>query len=292
VVERREYRNPDGSFVASKKGKHQKTFRQRRPDPKRQGEWVWNVNGIPALPYRLPELIEAIACEHPIIVVEGEAKANLLLGWNVPATCCAMGAGKWKAEHAEYLRDADVVILPDNDIAGAKHVDKVATSLQGIAAAVRVLRLPDLPEGGDIVDWADAGGTVEALHDLIAREAKPWVAVEDAEPVLSPEHSDDAIALQFADHHANDLRFIDHRSRWMFWESCLWVADETLRAFDCVRMICRQVAAQCDIARTATQLASARTVAAVERLAKADRRIAAATDQFDADPEIFNEEGP
>ena len=39
------------------------------------------------------------------------------------------------------------------------------------------------------------------------------------------------------------------------------------------------------------RLASARTVAAVERLAKADRRLAATVDQWDADPWLFNTPG-
>ena len=39
-----------------------------------------------------------------------------------------------------------------------------------------------------------------------------------------------------------------------------------------------------------TRIASAKTVAAIERLAKADRRIAATTDQWDVDPDIFNTE--
>ncbi len=39
-----------------------------------------------------------------------------------------------------------------------------------------------------------------------------------------------------------------------------------------------------------TALASAKTVSAVERLAKADRRIAATVDQWDADADTFNTE--
>jgi hypothetical protein len=85
-----------------------------------------------------------------------------------------MGAAKWRPEHSEFLRDADVIILPDNDEAGGKHVDIVAASLQNIAASVRVLDLPDLPDTGDVLDWAKAGGTVESLHELIERFARPW----------------------------------------------------------------------------------------------------------------------
>ena len=101
-VERVEFQSPDGSFVL-KDGKRKKTFHQRRPDPERQGKWIWNVDGVPIVPYRLPELPEAVAAGHPLLIVEGELKADLLWSWNIPATCCAGGAKKWKREHSEFL---------------------------------------------------------------------------------------------------------------------------------------------------------------------------------------------
>ena len=141
VVERIEYQNPDGSFVV-KDGKRKKTFSQRRPDPDHPGEWLWNVDGVAVLPYRLPELAEAIAAGRPVFIVEGERKADLLWSWDVAATCNSGGAKKWKPEHAEFLRGAEVVLLPDNDNVGWEHINEVGASLVGIARRIRVLRLP------------------------------------------------------------------------------------------------------------------------------------------------------
>jgi DNA primase len=107
VVDRNEFKNPDGSFVLKENGKHKKTFSQRRPDPRDKNSWLFNVTDAPIIPYRLPELIEAVANKRTIYIVEGEAKANLLWSWNVSATCCAGGAEKWRAEHSEFLRRAD-----------------------------------------------------------------------------------------------------------------------------------------------------------------------------------------
>jgi hypothetical protein len=182
VVQRLEYQNPDGTFVLTKEGKRKKKFRQRRPDPNRPGHSLWNVEGVPPIPYQLPKLIKAIALGRPVLVVEGELKVDLLQPLDIPATCNAGGAEKWRAEHSARLRGAKVVILPDNDERGRAHLNVVAASLQGIAASIRVLNLPGLPPKGDIVDWTNAGGTVEQLHDLIAREAKPWAADEAADP--------------------------------------------------------------------------------------------------------------
>jgi hypothetical protein len=151
-----------------------KKIRQRRPDEK--GGWVWNVAGVTPVPYRLPELLEALAHGRTIVIAEGEAKVDLLWSWNIPATCNSGGAGKWKEHHSAYLRGADVVILPDSDGPGHEHAETVAASLRKVGAGVRVLDLPGLPPKGDVIDWAAAGGTVEQLHALIERDARPCEA--------------------------------------------------------------------------------------------------------------------
>src|SRR5215472_9579086 len=74
----------------------------------------------------------------------------------------------------------------------------------------------------------------------------------------------------------------------MIWNGKCWTEDETLRAFNLARAICRSAASKCNKGKTATMLASAKTVAAIERLARADRRLAATVDQWDADPWLLN----
>ena len=166
VVERIEFQKVGGDFVL-KDGKHDKKFRQKRPDPDKPGKFIPNADGVPPVPYRLPQLLEAIANDRPILIVEGEAKADLLWSWNVAATCCVGGAKKWKAGHSEFLRGADVYLVPDNDTAGWEHIHKVGASLVGIAKHIRVLVLPHAKAKDDIIDWAKAGGTREQLELLV-----------------------------------------------------------------------------------------------------------------------------
>src|SRR5438093_867321 len=103
-----------------------------------------------------------------------------------------------------------------------------------------------------------------------------------------PEFSDEALALRFAEIHANDLRYVAVWNKWLRWDGARWQFDGTLFAFDRARDICRRAAAECDKASFAVALASAKTVAAVERLARSDQRLAATTDQWDADPWLLN----
>ena len=138
-----------------------KSFRQRRSDSN------WGVKGCRVLPYRLPELIEAMARENPIFIVEGEKDVDRLAKLGATATCNAGGAGKWRPEHAAFLEGADVVIVPDNDEAGRDHAEGVARSLRGIASRIRIVELPDLPRKGDVSDWLNAGGTMAVFYEIV-----------------------------------------------------------------------------------------------------------------------------
>jgi putative DNA primase/helicase len=104
----------------------------------------------------------------------------------------------------------------------------------------------------------------------------------------APAFSDEALALQFANRHAGNLRFVAAWNKWLFWDGKHWQFEETLRAWDFAREICREAAAQCNKAKLAPAIASAKTIYAVERLARSDRRLAATVDQWDADPWQLN----
>ena len=105
-----------------------------------------------------------------------------------------------------------------------------------------------------------------------------------------PEFSDDALALRFSNAHGDCLRHVALWGKWLQWNGTHWETEETLRTFDLARAICRAASAQVppDQTKLAAAVASAKTVAAVERLAKADRRHAATIDQWDADPAVIH----
>lgn len=139
-----------------------KDFRQRRPDG--QGGWIWNLEGVRRVLYRLPELLTADARD-PVFVVEGEKDADRLRELGLVATTNPGGAGKWQAAYNALLAGRDVTILPDNDEAGRNHASDVARSLRESARSVRIVELPGLPPKGDISDWLAGGGTREQLLD-------------------------------------------------------------------------------------------------------------------------------
>lgn len=172
-----------------------KDFRQRRPDGK--GGWDWKVKGTRQIPYRLPELLDALDAGRTVFVVEGEKDVDRLKALGITATCNAGGAGKWHAEFGDFFRHASVVIIPDNDEAGRDHAELVARSLTGKADDVRVLDLPDLPRKGDVSDWLDAGGTAEALHRLVDIAPRWRQCIKTRLPFVMYGDEDDAPPLSW-----------------------------------------------------------------------------------------------
>src|SRR5215204_6068691 len=147
--------------------KDPKDFRQRTPNG--SGGWIWSVKDIKPLPlYHLPEVVKAVSAKVPVTVLEGEKdvdRARDELG--ITATTCPEGADKWDPTHSQYLRGADVVLVPDNDGPGCKHMESVGRELLKVARSVKLLELPGLGDGGDLSDWIDAGGTAKEYRALV-----------------------------------------------------------------------------------------------------------------------------
>jgi len=177
IVAEYDYRDEAGNLVFQVVRFDPKDFRQRKPDGK--GGWTWSVKGVRVVPYRLPELLAEPT--RAVFIVEGERDADALARIGLAATCNAGGAGKWTAEHSEFLRGRIVFITPDNDEAGRNHALQVAQLLHGIAASVQVVELHGLPDKGDISDWIAAGGTREELKRL-AEAAPLWTPTVKPEP--------------------------------------------------------------------------------------------------------------
>jgi hypothetical protein len=188
LVEVYDYRRLDGSVAHQTLRWEPKGFSQRQPAVpgtdysqrklSQDGAWVNDLVDCETVLYRLPELVQAIAREEVVFLVEGEKDANNLARLGLAATCNAMGAEKWEKRYTSALAGADVVIIPDNDPAGEKHLRLVADALQGAAKRVRVLYPPGVGQHGDISDWLAAGGTMEKLLELVAAAERAPVEIE------------------------------------------------------------------------------------------------------------------
>ena len=113
-----------------------KAFSQRRPDGR--GGWLWNLQDIEPVLYRLPVLVSANLGDW-VHICEGEKDADRLEDLGLIATTAPMGAGKWRPSYSEFLRGRKVAIIPDRDEPGQRHAQQVAKALLGVAAVVRII---------------------------------------------------------------------------------------------------------------------------------------------------------
>jgi putative DNA primase/helicase len=122
----------------------------------------------------------------------------------------------------------------------------------------------------------------DALRDWTA-QAKPYELPDES----APPFSEGALALEFAARHARHLRHVAKWGKWLLWDGAHWALDETRKTFSMARKICFEAATTIN-KKGAKSIASAKTRAAVISLASDDQRLAATTDRWDNDPEIFN----
>ncbi|MCL2777974.1 MAG: hypothetical protein FWD73_08215, partial [Polyangiaceae bacterium] len=172
-----DYRNEHGTLVFQVVRKFGKRFLQRRPNG--VGGWIYKLEGISRVLYKLPELLNDDG-DRPVYIVEGEKDVDTLVGAGHTATCNPGGAGKWhyvSEQACKVLEGRDIVIIADADAPGRKHAEDVRRSLEGVAASVRVVEAPAPHK--DVTALLEAGGSLEQLVPLSKLQNEPHPANDE-----------------------------------------------------------------------------------------------------------------
>jgi putative DNA primase/helicase len=232
-----------------------------------------------------------------VVLVEGEKCAQALIDVGVVATTAMHGANA-PIEKTDWspLSGKSVLIWPDRDKPGWDYAAQAAQAILSAGAkSCHVLYPPEeaaegwdaadaIAEGFDVATFLSHGPRLQ-MHDV----------TDDAEPTVSSDESvwgtEDALALAFTRRYHRDWRYVATWGRWLVWDGHRWRNEDTLAATDLIRSVCRHAAVRTDNPKIAAKLASSGTVSGVERLARTDRRHAATTDEWDADPWLLNTPG-
>lgn len=139
-----------------------KTFMQRHFDPASQ-RYVWNLQGVRRVLYRLPQIMDAVANGREVWLFEGEKDVERAVADGKDATTVPMGAGKWLPEYGEFLHGATVTIMADNDNPGRQHARMVYDDL--VTNRECTVRIVETPLAGckDYFDHRKAGGQDDHL---------------------------------------------------------------------------------------------------------------------------------
>lgn len=300
IVATYDYRDEAGELLFQAVRFEPKNFRQRQPGSA-PGKWEWNVRGVRQVVYRLAEVRAAIERGETIYVPEGEKDADNLWRLGLPATCNAMGAGKWAKSHTECLRGAArVIVLPDNDHAGREHAGEVAALLGRSGVEARVLELPGLRLKGDVSDWIQAGGSREALETLAEAappppEPQPPTGDDDGETFHL---TDLGNAERLVKRHSAEIRYCHAWAKWLVWDGKRWKVDDqgliSQRAAETVRSILTESVASEDaqerrrLAAWAFESEGRARLSAMVNLARDLPGVAIAPGDLDANPWLLN----
>jgi putative DNA primase/helicase len=183
--------------------------------------------------YHLPDVI---ACP-TVMIVEGEKCADylgaLLHCYGIAVTTAALGAeAKWDSSYTEYLKGKVVYILPDNDVAGFKHAQKIIDAIKSAVTDLKAIITPTDggADGSDIADYLPAQADPLSAFMNLMEKAQTSVVFEKLQvPRNKIKLLSDAFKLtdiNAADHFTElfkDLVRYDHQQqRWLLWNDGLW----------------------------------------------------------------------
>ncbi len=134
-----------------------------------------------------------------------------------------------------------------------------------------------------------SGVAVAAVDEFQATEDAPAGGeLDTGEPTSGAAvlGSEEQLALRFSERHAGQFLFVPDGGGWRTWDGARWQKDGTLAAFDAMRRVCRETAAELsagDQESRACRVSSAAVRAGALKLAECDSRHVRRFDDFDAD---------
>ena len=192
----------------------------------------------------IPRIKEAIERNEPIFIPEGEKDVNTLIKKGYAAFSCG-GANDWNKNVSELCKDADVIVLADNDEPGKAVAKRIYDDLKGIARSRKVIvPMPDVPKA-DISDYFEAGHSKEEFEALIngttLQKNRAATATDSLKYILEQlnvlraserfQMNDRGSADLFATIFKNVSRYNPTKKDWMYYDKTRWTADtEGMRA--------------------------------------------------------------
>jgi AAA domain/CHC2 zinc finger len=206
VVASYDYRDNDGRVLFQKqkykRDGQAKTFRVRHPDGK--GGWSTGIDPQDGKTKRVLYNQPLLVASNMAIACEGEKDCDTVAQCGLfsdrgslrfATTCNFDGAwkpgesSKWLKSYNPYFAGKFVVIFADNDESGETWAQAVAYNVEPYAYQVKIVRLPGLPEKGDVSDW---------LQTHTAKELEAQISTAPAWQPEKPQHAYDQDAVEFA----------------------------------------------------------------------------------------------
>jgi putative DNA primase/helicase len=186
--------------------------------------------------YRVPDLA-GLPAKTPVVVAEGEKACEAL---------CKAGAKAVATYGADVLPDHDslrplrsfmVILWPDNDEAGRRHMADMASALQEFGTTVLQVDWPEAPDKGDAADALELYGP-DLINELVGTaELVPLRSIPQRQTDAPQERVDRAQdrpawnvtdvgnGQRFVARHGQDLRYCAVLGTWFVWDGKRWRPD-------------------------------------------------------------------
>lgn len=170
--------NPLVKVCRSDNGNGKKSIWQEHWNGNQWTKGIGSINKEDVPIYNYREIRQAIARSETIYIVEGESCCDALHKLGLTATTNLGGAGKWLESHFKDVEGASVVLVPDRDIPGIKHMEAIAKRIPNCSW---LYAFPDSPlwgkklpssQGLDVADWIEHGATKEQIINSVVAEPK------------------------------------------------------------------------------------------------------------------------
>ncbi len=259
--------------------------------------WILRGPRKPHALYRVGELPGV----GTLYVAEGEKACDA--GWSIGLPCVTSGCDK-SANSADWtlLGGRSVAILPDHDQPGMKYARAVAQKLLALnpPAAVKIVQLPGLDDGGDLHDFVHEhrdshdADDIRAEIEALAKAATP-ATLEPGRPNFNL--TDLGNAERLVHEHGEDLRYTDSHG-WLVWTGSHWEVDtrDAVRRF--AKATVRGMYADASrledanerrrLATFALRCEAKRAVEAMVDLAKPEPAVRIQAEDLDTDPWLLN----
>lgn len=289
-----DYFTGDGQYIGSVQRYEDSNAKKTiRPFNKITGQYKAHPEPRPL--YNQP----GISKSDTVVICEGEKCAQTLIDSGVCATTAMMGATA-PTDKTDWspLINKKVLIWPDNDDVGKKYAINCAeAALLAGATSCEILSIPE----GKSAGWDAADALEDPSFDLHAfLTADGCVQITQASNTTLIEtfkkadwRTEHGIATVLSELYGADWKYSAAWGQWYRWNGRRWECDQVLALNYLVRQVCHAASTfAVDSGQgVRARLASAATIANVERLTRADPIHATPAENWDADSMLLNTTG-
>lgn len=163
-----------------------------------------------------------------IFIPEGEKDVDTLVKHGYTAFTYG-GCGDWQVAFADLVKNANVIILADNDRPGTTVANTILEDIQPVAKSAKiVIPMPDVPKA-DITDYFNAGHSKAEFEQLINTETTTPVDLRDKlqalDAISNYETNDKGFGALYSEIFKDKHRYNPSRKDFMLYDGKRWIDD-------------------------------------------------------------------